>query len=121
MTVSTYFVRCLPACYLKREPCSYSEVWCLAWYTVKQGFECAVLLQSLLHAAAVLSVCESNLLIVPKERNILFGLCNNNNAIGMDRKPKIGFDSVLQTELSNDLTSVQTVFKQKLCAIRNSN
>jgi len=37
-------------------------------------------------------------------------------------KPKIGSGSILQkNEPSKNLTPVQTVFWQKLCAIRNSN
>jgi len=41
--------------------------------------------------------------------------------VGMCGKPKICSDSILKTKPSKNLTSVQTVFRQKLRAIRNSN
>ena len=39
---------------------------------------------------------------------------------GLCRKPKIGSDSILKTKPSKNLTSIQTVFRQKLRAVCNS-
>jgi len=36
-------------------------------------------------------------------------------------KPKIGLDSVFKNRTIQNLTSVLTVFRQKVCAICNSN
>ena len=43
-----------------------------------------------------------------------------NYHLGMCGKPKLGSYSFLKTELSKNLTSVQTVFQQKLHAISHS-